>query len=135
MGTQVKKAVMSRNSFRPQISERAPMRGAERKLRKPLTPMMMPLYSRECSWNVVLRILIMGAVMRPHAKNWRNTATTACQTEACLNLHPDILHYVVAMLTHTLTRNITISQLVEYSCYVNTKVLSMVRHTRRAWRH
>ena len=91
MGTQVKKAVMSRNIFRPQISERAPMRGAERKLRKPLTPMMMPLYSRECSWNVVLRILIMGAVMRPQAKNWRNTATTACQTEAFLNLHPDIL--------------------------------------------
>jgi len=115
MGTQVKKAVMRRNIFRPQISERAPMRGAERKLRKPLTPMMMPLYSRECSWNVVLRILIMGAVMRPQAKNWRNTATTACQTEAVLNLHPDIFHYVVAMLTHKLTRNITISQLVGYS--------------------
>lgn len=47
IGTQVKKAVMRRNSFLPQISERAPMRGAERKLRKPLTPMMIPLYKRE----------------------------------------------------------------------------------------
>ena len=90
IGTQVKNAVMRRNSFLPQISERAPMRGAERKLRKPLTPMMMPLYKREFSWNVVFKILIMGAVIRPQAKNCKNTATTACHTEACRNLHPDI---------------------------------------------
>lgn len=32
-------------------------------------------------------MVIIGAVMRPQEKNWRNTATTACQVEGCLKLH------------------------------------------------
>ena len=90
IGRQVKNVVTSRNSFLPQISDRAPMRGAERKLRNPLTPMIIPLYRRALLWKVVLRMLIMGAVINPQAKNCRNTATTACHTEAFLHWHPDI---------------------------------------------
>ena len=41
--------------------------------------------------NVVLRIWIMGAVMRPQEKNWRKTATTAWQTEAFLMLQAAIV--------------------------------------------
>ena len=46
MGRQVKRAVMIRNNFRPQTSEREPMRGAERKLRNPLTAMITPFIIR-----------------------------------------------------------------------------------------
>lgn len=42
MGRQVKSAVMSKNNFRPQTSDREPISGAERKLRKPLTAMITP---------------------------------------------------------------------------------------------
>lgn len=35
MGAQVKKTVMSRNDFLPQMSDSAPIRGADRKDRKP----------------------------------------------------------------------------------------------------
>ena len=42
MGRQVKKAVTSRNVFLPQTSDREPIRGAERKLRNPLTAMITP---------------------------------------------------------------------------------------------
>lgn len=35
MGAQVKKTVMSRNDFLPQMSDRAPIRGADRNDRKP----------------------------------------------------------------------------------------------------
>lgn len=69
MGTQVKKAVRSRNSFLPYMSLRAPMRGAERKLRKPLTPIMIPLKRRALLPKLLFSILIMGAVIRPQAKN------------------------------------------------------------------
>ena len=41
----------------------------------------------ELTPNVVLSIVIMGAVMRPQEKNWRRTATTACQVEGRLKLH------------------------------------------------
>ena len=36
---------------------------------------------------MVLSIVIIGAVMRPQEKNWRRTATTACQVEGRLKLH------------------------------------------------
>ena len=91
IGTQVKKAVMSRNNFLPQTSERAPINGAERKLRKPLMPMIIPLYNKALSPKVVLRIFIIGAVMRPQAKNWRKTATTGCHTDGFLHLQDIIL--------------------------------------------
>ena len=42
MGAQVKKTVTSRKNLRPQMSERAPTRGAERKERKPLMPTISP---------------------------------------------------------------------------------------------
>ena len=42
MGRQVKRAVMSRNNFLPQTSDKEPIRGAERKLRNPLTAMITP---------------------------------------------------------------------------------------------
>lgn len=49
------------------------MRGAERKLRKPLTPMMIPLRSRALWPNSELRILIIGAVITPQEKNCNST--------------------------------------------------------------
>jgi len=42
MGAHVKNTERSRNDLRPQASERAPMRGAERKARIPLIPWTMP---------------------------------------------------------------------------------------------
>ena len=42
MGAQVKKTVMNKNVFLPQMSESAPIRGAERKERMPLIPLMRP---------------------------------------------------------------------------------------------
>ena len=42
MGAQVKKTVTRRKNFRPQMSLKAPMRGAERKLSIPLMPRMSP---------------------------------------------------------------------------------------------
>ena len=45
------------------------MSGAERKLRKPLTPMMIPLRRRALCPNSELRILIIGAVITPQEKN------------------------------------------------------------------
>ena len=42
IGAQVKKTVMNKNVFLPQISESAPMSGAERKDRMPLIPLMRP---------------------------------------------------------------------------------------------
>ena len=45
------------------------MSGAERKLRKPLTPMMIPLRRSALFPNSELRILIIGAVITPQEKN------------------------------------------------------------------
>ena len=45
---------------------------------------------------VVLRMLIMGAVIRPQEKNWRNTATTAWQTEAVWGLQRAIIWSTVS---------------------------------------
>ena len=42
MGAQVKKTVINRKVFLPQMSERAPMRGAERNDRMPLIPLIRP---------------------------------------------------------------------------------------------
>ena len=42
MGAQVKNTVTRRKNLRPQMSERAPTRGAERKERKPLMPTIRP---------------------------------------------------------------------------------------------
>ena len=50
MGRQVKKAVMKRKIFRPHTSESAPISGAERKLRKPFTPMITPFMIRASLW-------------------------------------------------------------------------------------
>ena len=48
-GRQVKRAVMSRNIFRPQTSDRAPISGADRKLRNPFTPITTPFMIRASS--------------------------------------------------------------------------------------
>ena len=40
MGIQVKNAVTKRNIFLPQTSDKEPIRGADKKLRIPFTPMM-----------------------------------------------------------------------------------------------
>ena len=45
------------------------MRGAERKLRKPLTPMMIPFRRSAFDPNSEFRILIIGAVITPQEKN------------------------------------------------------------------
>ena len=50
MGRQVKKAVMKRKIFRPHTSDSAPISGAERKLRKPFTPMITPFMIRASLW-------------------------------------------------------------------------------------
>ena len=42
MGAQVKKTVMNKKVFLPQMSDSAPIRGAERKERMPLIPLMRP---------------------------------------------------------------------------------------------
>ena len=42
IGAQVKKTVTRRKNLRPQMSERAPTSGAERKERNPLMPTMRP---------------------------------------------------------------------------------------------
>ena len=44
---------MSRKILRPQTSDRAPISGADRKLRKPLTPITTPFMIRASSWNVL----------------------------------------------------------------------------------
>lgn len=77
IGRQVKNTVISRNSLRPQTSDRAPTRGALRKDRMPLMPIIRPFMRNVCSGNVVLSTWIMGMVSRPQAKNSRNMTTRA----------------------------------------------------------
>jgi len=52
MGAQVKNTVMRRKNFRPQISERAPTRGADRKERIPLMPTIRPFIRKVFSGKV-----------------------------------------------------------------------------------
>lgn len=77
MGRQVKKTVTSRKSFLPQTSERAPTKGALRKERMPLMPMIRPFIRNVWSGKVLLRTDMMGIVSRPHAKNSRKMTTSA----------------------------------------------------------
>ena len=74
---QVKKTVTRRKNFRPQMSLKAPIRGAERKLRIPLMPRMSPFMRKVWSGKVWLRTVIMGEVRRPQAKNSRKMTTKA----------------------------------------------------------
>merc|ERR1719460_2040813 len=52
MGAQVKKTVTRRKNFLPQISLRAPIRGADKKDRSPLIPMMRPFMRKVWSGKV-----------------------------------------------------------------------------------
>ena len=45
-GRHVKRAVIRRNIFLPKTSDKAPIRGAYRKLRNPLTPITTPFMRR-----------------------------------------------------------------------------------------
>ena len=77
MGAQVKKTVTRRKNLRPQMSERAPISGAERKERRPLIPIMRPFMRNVWSGKVWFNTVIMGEVSRPQAKNSRNMTTRA----------------------------------------------------------
>ena len=50
-GRHVKRAVTRRNIFLPQTSDRAPISGADRKLRNPFTPITTPFIRRASSCN------------------------------------------------------------------------------------
>ncbi|RNA03794.1 hypothetical protein BpHYR1_006033 [Brachionus plicatilis] len=54
IGKQVKKTVISRNTFRPQMSDRAPISGALRNDKIPLTPWINPLAKNVLLGNVSL---------------------------------------------------------------------------------
>ena len=82
IGAQVKNTVMSKNGFLPQISDKAPTKGAHKKLKKPLMPTMIPFIRKVCSGNVSLRTVIIGEVKSPQAKNSRKITTRAWYTEA-----------------------------------------------------
>merc|ERR1712200_382333 len=82
MGAQVKKTVTNRKNFLPQISLRAPMRGADRKERSPLIPMMRPFMRKVWSGKVWLSTVIMGEVRRPQAKNSRKITIKAWYIDA-----------------------------------------------------
>ena len=73
----MKNTVTNRKNFLPQISLSAPMRGAERKDKRPLMPMMRPFMRKVWSGKVWLRTVIMGEVRRPQAKNSRKITTRA----------------------------------------------------------
>ena len=77
IGAQVKNTVMRRKNFLPQISERAPIRGAERKESSPLIPMIRPFMRKVWSGKVSFSTVIMGDVRRPQAKNSRKMTTRA----------------------------------------------------------
>ena len=77
IGAQVKKTVMSKNGFLPQISDKAPTKGAQRKLKKPLMPTMIPFIRKVCSGKVSFRTVIIGLVSKPQAKNSRKMTTRA----------------------------------------------------------
>ena len=48
-GRHVKRAVIRRNIFLPKTSDKAPIRGADRKLRNPFTPITTPFMRRAWS--------------------------------------------------------------------------------------
>ena len=59
IGIHVKNAVMNRNIFLPQTSDNEPMRGADKKLNNPFTPIITPFNINAWSCNQrLMRILI-----------------------------------------------------------------------------
>ena len=60
IGAHVKKTVIRRKGFRPQWSDSAPTNGADRKLRNPLIPTIIPFIKKVCSGKDSFNTVIMG---------------------------------------------------------------------------
>ena len=77
IGEQVKVTVRTRKGFLPKTSDKAPIRGALRKERKPLTPWINPFMRKVCFGKASSKTEIIGDVSNPNAKNSRKITTAA----------------------------------------------------------